>query len=409
MAAVVARRRPGPPARGMAAPRRPALAIVGPHDVPPGHEQEETGPTSAASFLSRFAVRQPPVGEMPMKAPEAAGYADRIQRASAAAWKLLLRDRAIRRATEGAVYGLTTYNSLTREEKDALVIGPASLLALDTGFRLLDAACATASATWDDIDRLCALCGAASELVAAKDEFMRRNVKLVASIVGRRPGAASSPDVEDMLQEGCIAMMRAAQTFDPSRGAAFATYAAFSIKQAVQRYRQNHGYTMRTAVQVHQDRATIMRRSAIFEAKHGRPPTDEELGALCKLKPARIREARALSSTSYLSLDAPASGEDAGEGGSPLAGAIGSGAPGADELLMEHETNAAADADVRCLLDRMPVRGRAMVRMYYGLGTPDGSAMTLQQIGDSFGLSRERVRQIIVGAMKTAREAGRRE
>jgi RNA polymerase primary sigma factor len=196
----------------------------------------------------------------------------------------------------------------------------------------------------------------------------------------------------DLIQEGNMGLMRATQTHDPSIGA-FSTYATFAIRQKIIRATERQATTIAIPVNVTWDRRTRNKARARLTQLLGREPTEEELDA--EHGPEGAGAAHADAARRMASLDALVA---AAEGDVALVDVL----PDlnvtdpADDLARATEATS-----VRELLhDRLSPRDAAIVRAIHGL---DGPRRTLEQVGVEYGLSRERVRQIVARAVETLR------
>lgn len=229
----------------------------------------------------------------------------------------------------------------------------------------------------------------------AKANLVERNVRLVVSIAKRFRGRGVSFD--DLVQEGNIGLLRAAEKFDHARGFKFSTYATWWIKQALSRAIDDTGATIRLPVHLAETRRRIARAEQAFVQHHGRAPSDHELAvalAMSEEKLARVRRLR----RSTKSLDVPVGGEETSalvdlfEGAEPLP----------DDASIAHED----EAHARELLMELTPRERDVIRACYGIG--ERRELSLADIGRGIGVTRERVRQIEVTAMEKLRIADRR-
>jgi RNA polymerase sigma factor (sigma-70 family) len=238
----------------------------------------------------------------------------------------------------------------------------------------------------------------ASEVVEAhelmtlvKNRFIEHNLKLVVAIAkDYRNLGLSFPD---LIQEGNLGLIRAVEKFDHRRGFKFSTYAVWWIRQALVRAIQNHSRTIRLPSHVHDRLQRSQRIRAELTGKLGREPTPAELA------PALGTDTEALEvldrlSREAISLESNVAGTEkrledfVADGGSePPDGGI-------DDDRMR--------SGVGTLIGSLTPREQLILRLRYGLGGEEEH--TLEQIGQSLGLSRERVRQLEARALKKLRE-----
>jgi RNA polymerase nonessential primary-like sigma factor len=219
----------------------------------------------------------------------------------------------------------------------------------------------------------------------ARTEFIQRNLKLVISLAGRYRGRGL--DVADLVEEGNLGLMRAVDKYDPEMGYRFSTYAAWWIRQAVERALMNQVKTVRTPI--HKQREFRQERNAI-EAEN------ETLPGYAK----RNMDHWFNPSEQIVSLDQVVEGSD----GSTGVDLLGSDAPSPEELAVSQEDH----ENVAAWLNLLPDLPRMVVIRRYGLDGRDSE--TLSAIGERLGTTRERIRQIQVEALRLLRrmvEAGR--
>jgi RNA polymerase primary sigma factor len=224
----------------------------------------------------------------------------------------------------------------------------------------------------------------------ARDHLVRANLRLVVSIA--RGYACRGLALEDLIAEGNLGLLRAAEAFDPAVGVRFSTYAAYWVKQSIKRALINTAKTIRLPAYMVDLLAKWRRATAKLHEELGRAPLQEEVARRLGLSAKKLKivekALRVYSGTSQEEVDGAglSLGDVPGSGDAPDARL--SGAEELDQVLR--------------LLDRMDPREAGVLRLRFGLG---GEApLTLQQVGDRLGLTRERVRQIEREALGHMRE-----
>ncbi|HXB97754.1 MAG TPA: RNA polymerase sigma factor RpoD/SigA [bacterium] len=217
----------------------------------------------------------------------------------------------------------------------------------------------------------------------ARQALISGNLRLVVYVAKRFMGRGLS--LSDLIEEGNLGLIRAAEKFEPAKGFRFSTYATWWIRQAVQRGLANHASTVRLPVHVAEAVGRLSRVRERLVHQLGREALESELAAALKVTPQRLREWQRASRQS-LSLDASLDGEADGKHFVDLLQDLSTESP-EEQTFQELRRG-----QLERLLKHLREKERAVISARFGLDGRD--PLTLEQTGEALGLTRERIRQI---------------
>ena len=225
----------------------------------------------------------------------------------------------------------------------------------------------------------------------AREHLISANARLVISVAKKYMGRGVP--FLDLIQEGNIGLMRAAKKFDYTRGYKFSTYATWWIRQAVTRAIADQGRTIRVPVHMGDQVSRMLRIQHQLKQKYGRDPTMEEVAETLDVPPKKVEEMIQLA-RHPLSLQMPIGEEDDDVLGDFIED---DNSPAPDETA----ANNLLHEQLAGILDSLPPREARILQLRYGL--LDGQYLTLNEVGQKMGVTRERVRQIEAQALRRLR------
>ena len=224
----------------------------------------------------------------------------------------------------------------------------------------------------------------------ARNELVTANLRFVVSVAKQYQNMGVP--LNDLINEGNIGLIRAAERFDPTKGFKFATFAVWWIRQAILAFLADKSRMVRLPLNVTNILSRIRTAANAFEQENQRPPSADELAERTGMSVEKVEEYLG-HTTNTISMDTPLSADSDATVGEMLPDLSSS---AADETLIAESLR----HDLQVAMSSCSRREQDILRLYYGL---DGEARSMDEIAMEYHLSRERVRQLIDGSIATIR------
>jgi RNA polymerase primary sigma factor len=228
----------------------------------------------------------------------------------------------------------------------------------------------------------------------ALEKLTRANLRFVVSVAKQYQNQGLS--LPDLINEGNLGLIKAAEKFDETRGFKFISYAVWWIRQSILQALAEQSRIVRLPLNQVGSLNKLNKAFNKFEQQNERTPTPEELAETLEIPKEKVADTLRVSGR-HVSVDAPfVEGED----NSLLDVLVNNDSPKADKLLISESLN----REIERALSTLTERERDIIKLFFGIGIQE---MTLEEIGERFGLTRERVRQIKEKAIRRLRHTSR--
>ncbi|MBI3135367.1 MAG: RNA polymerase sigma factor RpoD/SigA [Crocinitomicaceae bacterium] len=230
----------------------------------------------------------------------------------------------------------------------------------------------------------------------ALEKLTRANLRFVVSVAKQYQNQGLT--LPDLINEGNLGLIKAAQKFDETRGFKFISYAVWWIRQSILQALAEQARIVRLPLNQVGSLNKINKAFSKLEQEYERAPSAEELAEVLEVPEDKIKESLKVAGR-HVSMDAPLSSSE--DGGTLMDVMANSDSPKADRLLMAESLQKEIERSLSTLTDKE----REIIRLFFGIGMNHG--LTLEEIGAKFNLTRERVRQIKEKAIRRLRHTSR--
>ena len=230
----------------------------------------------------------------------------------------------------------------------------------------------------------------------ALEKLTKANLRFVVSVAKQYQNQGLT--LPDLINEGNLGLIKAAQKFDETRGFKFISYAVWWIRQSILQALAEQARIVRLPLNQVGSLNKINKAFSKLEQEYERPPSAEELAEVLEVPEDKIKESMKVAGR-HVSMDAPLSSSE--DGGTLMDVMANGDSPKADKLLMAESLQKEIERSLSTLTDKE----REVIRLFFGIGMNHG--LTLEEIGSKFNLTRERVRQIKEKAIRRLRHTSR--